>query len=427
MSVASINKNNNRRTTSADTPAKFIAIDSIAKKILFKTFSKFTSGRMIVEDAGEVHSFGEDSSTAEVTGHMFIHHSAAYREIAFGGSIGGGESYMYGHWSSSNLVDVIRVIAANVHAFNAMDKSRPITGRLFSKMLHLLNANTFKGSKKNIAAHYDLGNDFFELFLDPSMMYSSAMFSTDAQTLEQASFNKLDTICKKLNLTPEDHLVEIGTGWGGMAIHAAKHYGCQVTTTTISQQQYNYAKQAVEAAGLSDKVTLLLKDYRELDGKFTKLVSIEMIEAVGHRYYKKYFEKCSNLLAEGGQMLIQAITIADQRYQQAKHSVDFIQRYIFPGGCLPSNQVIADCTAKFTDMMIIDMEDIGIDYSKTLAEWRKRFNQQIDRVKQMGFNDIFVRMWEFYLCYCEGGFAERAISTNQIVFAKPGAKAFSRV
>jgi cyclopropane-fatty-acyl-phospholipid synthase len=270
--------------------------------------------------------------------------------------------------------------------------------------------------------HYDLGNDFFKLFLDPTMMYSSAVFPNQETSLDEASLYKLDLICQKLQLSDKDHLMEIGTGWGGMAIYAAKHYGCRVTTTTISEEQYNYACAAVKREGLEDKITLLLKDYRDLDGDYDKLVSIEMIEAVGHEYYDSYFQKCSELLKPDGLMLIQAITILDQRYKHAKNNVDFIQRYIFPGGCLPSNEVISKSVANKTDLHIVDLHDIGMDYARTLAEWRKRFNGSADQVDSMGFDDVFYRMWEFYLCYCEGGFTERAISAAQFLFAKPYAR-----
>jgi cyclopropane-fatty-acyl-phospholipid synthase len=401
--------------------------DSLAKKALIKAFSKISVGRLVLDDNGEIFEFGESAEDAEVVAHVFIHHRSIYRDLIINGSIGSAEGYMLGSWSSSNLLDVIRLMVLNLEMLNKMDDSRPFWSRLSSKVMHLLNSNTQSGSRKNISAHYDLGNEFFSLFLDPTMMYSSAMYpSTDSAvnpyTLEQAAVYKLDTICKKLKLKEDDHLIEIGTGWGGLAIHAAKNYGCLVTTTTISKEQYDYAYAAVKREGLEDKITLLLKDYRDLNGTYDKLVSVEMIEAVGHEYYDSYFSKCSSLLKHDGLMLIQAITIADQRYEAAKKSVDFIQRYIFPGGCLPSNEVIARSVSKNTDMMIVGLQDIGADYAKTLAEWRKRFHANIDSVKQMGFDDVFCRMWEFYLCYCEGGFSERAISTAQIVFAKPGAR-----
>ncbi len=421
MTTASIDDNK------ASREIKTSLWDVLAKKTILKVLHKIEVGRLVVEDDGRVYEFGEAAEKATVTAHIFVHHISAYKDVLFGGTIGSGEAYMLGSWSSSSLLNVIRLMVLNIETLNKMDNSRPLIGRITSKLVHLLNANTKSGSRKNISAHYDLGNDFFRLFLDPTMMYSSAVFPNEKASLEEASINKLDLICKKLNLTESDHLMEIGTGWGGLAIHAAKNYGCKVTTTTISREQYEYATAAVKRAGLENQVTLLLEDYRNLTGSYDKLVSVEMIEAVGHKYYDSYFEKCSSLLKADGLMLIQAITIADQRYEEAKRSVDFIQRYIFPGGCLPSNEVIAKCIARKTDLMIVGLHDIGQDYAKTLAEWRLRFHANMDAVKQQGFDDIFCRMWEFYLCYCEGGFLERVISTAQIVFAKPGARAIQPV
>lgn len=393
--------------------------DGVAKRMVFAMLKKLEVGHLTLEDQGETYEFGEAKDTANYLAHIQVHDNGAYRDVFLNSSIGSGEAYMKGWWTSPDIVGVIRLMVANLNLINKMDAKRPIWSRVGTKILHKLNANTQKGSKKNISAHYDLGNDFFSLFLDPTMMYSSAVYPEKTATLEEASVNKLDRICQKLQLKPEDHLIEIGTGWGGMAIHAAKHYGCKVTTTTISQEQYDFAKQRVEAEGLSDQITLLLKDYRDLTGQYDKLVSIEMIEAVGHEFYDSYFSKCSELLKSSGVMVIQAITIADQRYDYARHSVDFIQRYIFPGGCLPSNQVIAHKVALKTDMQIIGLEDITEHYAKTLADWRERFHAARRDVMDMGFDDVFCRMWDFYLAYCEGGFKERAISTGQFVFAKP--------
>ncbi|MET0378422.1 MAG: cyclopropane-fatty-acyl-phospholipid synthase family protein, partial [Spongiibacteraceae bacterium] len=273
-----------------------------------------------------------------------------------------------------------------------------------------------------IAAHYDLGNDFYELFLDPSMMYSAAIFPHADSSLEQASLYKIDRICKKLQLQPQDHLLEIGTGWGGLALHAARQYGCRVTTTTISRQQFDYANQLINAAGLSDRVTVLLQDYRDLTGQYDKLVSVEMIEAVGHRYYRDYFSRCGTLLKADGLMLIQAITIADQRYERARRSVDFIQRHIFPGGALPSLAVIAHTIARHSDLTISGIEEITQHYARTLQAWSQRFLAQLERVRALGYDERFIRMWQFYLCYCEGGFMERSIGTHQILFAKPACR-----
>jgi cyclopropane-fatty-acyl-phospholipid synthase len=292
--------------------------------------------------------------------------------------------------------------------------------KLALKIAHAMNRNTHEGSKRNISAHYDLGNDFFRLFLDPTMMYSAAVFERSENTLEKAAVDKLDELCRHLELKPSDHLLEIGTGWGGMAIHAATHYGCRVTTTTISQEQYDYAKARVAELGLQDRITLLCEDYRALTGQYDKLVSVEMIEAVGHDFYSSYFQCCSKLLKDSGKMVIQAITITDDRYEQARKSVDYIKRYIFPGGCLPSLEIIARHLARDTNMQMVHLRDITADYALTLAHWRKRFMERLDEVRDMGFDDRFIRMWEFYLCYCEGGFRERIIGTAQLAFAKPG-------
>lgn len=394
-------------------------VDKTAKKAVFAMLKRLEIGHLVVEDNGEHYTFGQDSAIAQYHAHITVQDIEAYRDVFLNSSIGAGEAYMKGLWTTPDLPNVIRLMVANLNLINEVDAKRPLWQRIGHKLFHSLNANTRDGSRKNIAAHYDLGNDFFELFLDPTMMYSAAVYPSADASLEEASVHKLDRMCQKLELGPSDHLLEIGTGWGGMAIHAAKHYGCQVTTTTISKEQYDYAKARVEAEGLSDRITLLLEDYRDLTGQYDKLVSIEMIEAVGHEYYDSYFAKCSALLKPEGLMAIQAITIADQRYDYARKSVDFIQRYIFPGGCLPSNAVIADKVANKTNMQIIDVEDITEHYADTLQDWRTRFFANLDAVKQQGFDDVFCRMWDFYLAYCEGGFRERAISTGQFVFAKP--------
>lgn len=392
--------------------------DRVAKKQLFKLLSGIVGGRLIVEDGGEITTFGSVNFSDSISAHIFIHHPSAYKEMVFGGSVGASESYMAGGWSSSNLVDVVRLMSVNIDLINGMDTSKFLFKRVVDKIYHGLNKNTESKAKANISAHYDLSNEFFSVFLDPTMMYSAAMFEHSEVSLEQASIRKLDRICQKLQLTSMDTLLEIGTGWGGLAIHAAKNYGCHVTTTTISKQQYDYACQKVIAEGLSDKITVLFEDYRNLQGKFDKLVSIEMIEAVGHEYYGEYFSVCSQRLKPDGLMLIQAITIPDQRYNYAKKSVDFIQKYIFPGGCLPSDKVIADQVSRNTDMQIIGMEEIGEDYALTLKHWRERFHANLEAVKSLGFDDFFIRMWEYYLCYCEGGFRERVITTGQFVLAK---------
>ena len=324
--------------------------------------------------------------------------------------------------TSAELTDLLRIIIRNQHVMDSMDSGLARLGVPVQKFLHWLNRNTRKGSRKNISAHYDLGNDFYRLWLDPKMMYSAAYFETSETSLEDASIEKLDRICRKLDLSADDRVVEIGTGWGGFAIHAAKHYGCHITTTTISRQQYEWAERAIREEGLQGRITLLFQDYRDLEGQFDKLVSIEMIEAVGHQFHDTYFRKCCELLKPDGQMLLQAITMADQRYEHYKKDVDFIKRYIFPGGCLPSIEAISSMVSKHTDMRFFHLDDIGEDYATTLRLWRERFFDKIDEVRKLGYSETFIRMWEFYLCYCEGGFLERDIGTIQLLLTKPGCR-----
>jgi cyclopropane-fatty-acyl-phospholipid synthase len=396
--------------------------DNWSRSLVLNLLKNLHVGSLIIEERGESVCFGDRSCDSNLHATLIIRDVSAYRHIALGGSIGAGEAYMQGLWDSPDLVKVVRVMARNLNLLNSVDRSRPWVGRLLSRIIHSGNRNSRKGSKRNISAHYDLGNDFFELFLDPALMYSSAVFTDKHCSLELAAQHKLELVCQKLDLSDTDHVLEIGTGWGGLAIYMAKHYGCRVTTTTLSREQFNYAQQAVRREGLEDRVTLLLHDYRDLTGQYDKLVSIEMIEAVGHQYYQTFFRQCSHLLKADGLMLIQAITIADQRYEQARQSVDFIQRYIFPGGSLPSNAVMAHHIARDTDMQICDLHDIGEDYAITLQHWHQRFISQLPRVKQQGFDEAFCRMWGFYLAYCEGGFRERAISTVQLLCAKPQAR-----
>ncbi len=394
--------------------------EKLARKAIFKVLGKLQIGSLTLHEGNETFHFGTPDQPGEPQAEVHVTNPAVYGHVLTGGSIAPGEAYIRGHWTSPDPVAVTRLFSANLQVLEKLDTRQSLLTRVALGIAHRLNRNTREGSRGNIAAHYDLGNEFFRLFLDPTMMYSSAIFEGDAATLEAASTAKLDEICKQLELRPEDHLLEIGTGWGGMAIHAARHYGCRVTTTTISREQYEHACTRVREEGLEDRITLLFEDYRSLEGTYDKLVSIEMIEAVGHEFYNNYFERCSRLLKEDGKMVIQAITIADQRYDRARKSVDYIKRYIFPGGCLPSMAIIADNVARHTDMQIVHLRDITQDYALTLAEWRKRFMDSLDEVSAMGFDDSFIRLWDYYLSYCEGGFRERIISTVQLAFAKPG-------
>lgn len=387
-----------------------------ARRIVLRQLEAIRTGSLTIHEGGQTYHFGKEGSGG-VDAVINVHDAAVYHHVLTAGVVGSGESYMQGHWSSPDLVKVIRLFCANMATMRTMDDSASLLQRVGAKLLHFFNNNSLTGSRRNIGAHYDLGNDFFSLFLDQSMMYSSAVYPAPDARLEEASEYKLDLLCQQLELCPEDHLLEIGTGWGGMAVHAAKYYGCRVTTTTISREQYEYARQRVREEGLADRIEVLCEDYRHLKGRYDKIVSIEMIEAVGHEYYGEYFRRCDALLKPGGKFAIQAITMQDQRYRAARDSVDFIKRYIFPGGCLPSLEVISHHIARDTNMQIVAMRDITPDYAHTLADWRERFLAARDAVREQGFDDTFQRMWEFYLCYCEGGFRERAISTVQLTFA----------
>ena len=392
-------------------------LQALARRLVLGRLQRLIVGRLAIIDGDERHEFGCEGGLHAL---IRVHDARFYGDIAFGGSVGAGEAYMLGYWTADSLTDLIRLMVLNQAVMDTLEGGLAVLARPLLKLLHRANRNTRDGSRRNIAAHYDLGNDMFQLFLDPSMMYSSAVFEQPGMTLEQASIAKLDRICRKLALHAGDHVVEIGTGWGGFALHAARHYGCRVTTTTISRAQYELAVARVAAAGLSDKVTVLLKDYRELEGKFDKLVSIEMIEAVGHQYYEEYFRTCARLLEPDGMALIQAITIADQRYEAARRSVDFIQRYIFPGSCIPSVTALLASITRASDLRLFHLEDIGPHYARTLAAWRDAFLHNLDQVRALGYPEEFIRMWEFYLCYCEGGFEERVLGDAQLLLVKPG-------
>ena len=392
---------------------------ALLRRGVLRQLSQLKSGHLVITENGERLIFGD--SGAGLVGEVQIHDTSVWGMIASNGSIGAGEAFIHGYWSSPDLTKVIRVLVSNMDVLDAMEGGLARLGRPLIRGLHWINRNTRKGSQKNIAAHYDLGNDMFEQFLDPTMMYSAAQFLTADDTLEQAQLNKLQRICQKLDLKPADHLLEIGTGWGSMALYAAQHYGCKVTTTTLSKEQFDYTQTRIEALGLQEQVTLLLEDYRDLTGQYDKLVSIEMIEAVGHHFLPSYFKQCARLLKPHGLMLLQAITIREQRYEQAKSSVDFIQRYIFPGGALPSVQKMLEIVGKDTDMNLMHMEDFGLHYAKTLRLWHENFRRAHGRLKELGYDEYFLRLWEFYLCYCEGGFLERSIGTAQLLLAKPAA------
>jgi len=397
--------------------SEYSALDRLLRRQLIERLKRLEHGTLVLEDACGTVVLGDTSS--ELRACVRIHDPAVYRVLAMNGTVGAGEAYIQQQWQCDDLVSLTRLFVRNREMLDGMESGSARAGAWALKAWQALRPNTRRGSRANIAAHYDLGNEFFALFLSPDLMYSSALWSGEGDTLERASTRKLDAICTRLELAPGDRLLEIGTGWGGLALHAAGHYGCHVTTTTISREQYELAQERVARAGLTGQVTLLLEDYRDLRGEYDALVSIEMIEAVGHQYLDTYFRQCSSLLKTNGAMLLQAITIRDQFYDTARRSVDFIKRFIFPGSFIPSVKAIAESLERATDLKIFHMEDIGPHYARTLKIWRERFLARQSEVRALGYPEAFVRMWEYYLCYCEGGFEERQLGDVQMLLTKP--------
>ena len=389
----------------------------LCRKLLEATLSQLQFGALTLREGSRVRTFGEAVEGLNAT--IEVHDASFYPAAAFFGSVGAGRSYMQGAWSSSNLTEVVQILSRNQVVLQRWSRGPASMIAPVLRAAHWLRRNTLHGSRRNIEAHYDLSNELFEQFLDPSMMYSCAYFESPGVTLEQASRAKLERICHKLRLQPEDHVLEIGTGWGGLAIYAARNFGCRVTTTTISREQYDYAVARVRAAGLGDRVQVLLQDYRELTGTYDKIVSIEMIEAVGAEYLNTYLATCNKLLAEDGAMMLQAIVIDDRRYEQAVGSVDFIKRYIFPGSFIPSVHRIDQALREVTDLDCVHSEDITSHYAETLLRWKNNFQSNRDQIGRLGFDSEFQRMWEFYFAYCEGGFRERRIGNVQLLLTKP--------
>jgi cyclopropane-fatty-acyl-phospholipid synthase len=398
--------------------------DRILRKRLFASLADLRDCRITIEEGERKIVLGvpapDPARTLAV--HLRIHDPAFYRQVGLNGSVGAGEAYMDGLWDCDDLVTLTRVLVRNRDHLDAMETGLARFGGWAMRAWSALMRNTRSGSRRNIAAHYDLGNDLFRLFLDDNMMYSSAIFENEGESLETASTRKLDRICRKLGLGPAHHVLEIGTGWGGFALHAATHYGCRVTTTTISREQHDLARQRIDAAGLGDRITLLLEDYRDLDGRYDRVVSIEMIEAIGHQYLDTYFRTVNRLLKPDGMAMIQAITIEDHRYRKALKAVDFIRRFIFPGSFIPSVSAMASAIASNSDMKIFNLEDIGPSYALTVRAWRKRFLERRSEVRALGYPERFMRMWVFYLTYCEGGFIERSVGDVQMLLCKPGAR-----
>ena len=401
------------RHVSANPPSLY---ERWAKKSVLQLMAKLEYGRIVLQDGDEIMEFGKDSAvhaTVRVTDPRF------YPKILFGGSIGAGEAYIDRMWEVDDLTALVRIMVLNMALLDRMEQGLAWLLYPARWLRARFQRNDRAGAKKNILAHYDLGNEMYKTFLDPTMMYSSARYGNGANDLTDASLYKLDLICRKLELRPTDRVVEIGAGWGGFAIHAAGNYGCHVTTTTISDAQYEEGRERIERAGLTDRITLLRKDYRELSGTFDKLVSIEMIEAVGHEFLPVFFRKCNELLKPDGRMLLQAITIRDQKYSQYRMGVDFIQHHVFPGGALPSNNVMFELITRHSDMVVRHLEDFGFDYARTIHAWRDRFNKAFPTLLRHGYDERFRRLWNFYLAYCEGGFLERAISVVHLLATKP--------
>ena len=397
-------------------------VNRTCKALFLNVLSSLPHGQITIKERGTLVAVYGDAKS-DLKAEVDIQVPLAYRHLLIGGSVASGETYTEGLWTTPNLTNVIRIFARNLDTLDQWEAKFKWLSFPAEKFRHLMRRNSQEQAKKNISAHYDLGNKLYTRFLDQSMMYSAAIYPDVNTSLAEAQQHKLKSICDKLQLTANDHLLEIGTGWGGLAVYAAKNYGCRVTTTTISEEQFSYAQDWVKREGLEDQIKLLKKDYRLLEGRYDKLVSIEMIEAVGKEYMANFFTKCSSLLKQTGLMVIQAITIDDRRYESYSKGVDFIQKHIFPGGFLPSQLVMNKTLKEHTDMMSRDLHDIGLDYARTLNDWYIAFQQSREALLKDGYDDRFARMWQYYLNYCEGGFLERTISTVQLIISKPGFKA----
>ncbi|MDN7135296.1 SAM-dependent methyltransferase [Pseudidiomarina terrestris] len=395
--------------------------DKWARRAVLRLLSELQDGYVTLREQGVIlGQFG--SKESDLKAEINVLRPSFYRRLLLGGSIASGETFIDKSWETPDLTTVIQLFARNLPALDAFEAKFSWLLLPWQKFQHWRRRNHKQQAKENISAHYDLGNDLYQSFLDPAMQYSSAVYPNPESTLAEAQVHKLKRLCDSLDLQPNDHLLEIGTGWGGLAVYAAKHYGCKVTTTTISNEQYEYAKQKVQEEGLAEQITVLKNDYRDLQGQYDKLISVEMIEAVGRHYMATYFQTCSRLLKPDGKMALQAITIADQRMRSYANSVDFIQQHIFPGGFLPSLTMITEMFTKHTDMVVRKLDDIGFDYAQTLHDWRQRFNAAHPQLQDQGYDARFGRLWNFYLCYCEGGFLERSVSAVQLVASKPACR-----
>jgi cyclopropane-fatty-acyl-phospholipid synthase len=420
---ASAELQTNSHSTDVD-PQNSIASDSLnwlqrLSRRSFKSWLSNLQGGVIQFNDGRHNFRAGTSADTDLHADWHITDPRFLSFLATDGSLGVAESYLQGHWTSNDLTTLLRILCRNLNRMPAGTSLFANLSEILNRLRARFDTNTKHGSRRHIAAHYDLSNDFFELFLDPTMMYSSGWFETPHTTLHQASIAKLERICRKLDLQPDDHLLEIGTGWGGFSLHAAQQFGCRLTTTTISNAQLSYAQKRIDTAGLGDRVKLLNQDYRDLDGQYDKVVSIEMVEAVGEQYLDTYFRQCARLLKPGGRLVIQAIVVPEERFDSYRKSVDFIQKYIFPGGFLPSVSAMLDSVGRTSNLRLESLEDCSDHYARTLQAWRHRFFEHIDDVRSLGFDERFIRMWEYYLCYCEAAFREKAVRVVQIVWDRP--------
>jgi cyclopropane-fatty-acyl-phospholipid synthase len=393
------------------------------QKMIIDLLSKMKLGTLnITLPNGEFIKLG--NGDGNITANAEIKDPEFFKRCVLYGDIGFGESYVDGLWDTDNITNVIKWFLLNIENAPSVSGSSAKNFvlnllKVANKVYHSKRLNSVEGSRKNISEHYDLNNDFFSLFLDRTMTYSSAYFKEENMSLEQAQLAKYERLCRQLNLKGSDHVLEIGSGWGGNAIYIARNYGCKVTTVTISEEQYKLAKERVTKENLSDKIEVVLKDYRKIEGKFDKIVSIEMLEAVGAEFYDTYFKKCSDLLKREGILAIQVITCPDSRFESLKNGVDWIQKHIFPGSLLPSVAAINASINKTSDMTLVDLKDIGLHYAHTLNIWHKEFNTKLSEVKKLGFDETFIRKWNYYLNYCEAAFAMRNINVMQMVYSRP--------
>lgn len=393
--------------------------DRSGERLVRRHLQSLSHGTITVHTAEASSTFGQ---TSDLQSQLYVHHPRFFSRAVLGGRLSVAESYLQGDWDCDNLTALFRIFIRNQSLSERFDRGLAKIGELGHRLYHAWHANTREGSRRNIAAHYDLGNEFYKLWLDETLAYSSGIFASPDFSLRDASVEKFDRVCRKLELNADDELIEIGTGWGGFALHAAQNYRCRVTSTTISREQHAIARQRFEQAGLTQQITLLQQDYRDLTGQFDKLVSIEMIEAVGHRYFDRYFKTCSELLVPEGSMVLQAIVMPEQRYRDYLSSVDFIQRYVFPGGCLPSVAAMLESAGRVSDLRFVHAEDFAPHYAETLRRWRQSFYEQLPKVRGLGYPETLIRLWNYYLCYCEAAFEERSVGVVQIQFDKPGCR-----